>query len=115
MKGDLASLEKEIDKNMQVFIQSGVYFALEKLRYLTLRNLFKKISTALAKNPELCDDKPHIIPLSIPFQILREWDSELDIDELECMIAHIISTSLIRGYISHNNQVLVLAKDKAFP
>lgn len=43
IKGDLAAFEREIDKNMQVFIQSGVYFALEKLRYLTIRNLFKKI------------------------------------------------------------------------
>ena len=70
MKGDIALLEKEIDKNMQVFIQSGVYFALEKLRYLTFRNLLKKISIAIAKNPDLCPqtaDKPHIIPLSIPF------------------------------------------------
>jgi myosin heavy subunit len=66
MRGDISSLEKSIETNMQVFIRSGVYFALEKLRYLTLRNLFKKISICIGNNPEF-KDKAHIIPLSIPF------------------------------------------------
>ena len=31
MNGDIASFEKHMDQNMQLFIESGVYFALEKL------------------------------------------------------------------------------------
>ena len=46
-----------------------------------------------------------------------EWDPELDMDELECMIANQISIGYIKGYISHEQSMLVLAKDieKAFP
>lgn len=29
---------------MQIFLSSGVYLAVEKMRHLTLRNLFKKIA-----------------------------------------------------------------------
>ena len=41
---------------------------------------------------------------------MNEWDSELDLDELECIIANQIYLGLIKGYISHEKRVLVLAK-----
>ena len=120
--GDIGSLEQAIEKNMEIFIQSGVYLAIEKLRHLTLRNLVKKIAIAIANNPKDLQspefmDKPYILPLKIIFKALMNWDSSLDMDELECIIANLISMGFIKGYISHQNQVIVLAKDieKAFP
>lgn len=53
MDGDIIIFEAEIDKNMSIFLKSGIYFAIEKLRHLTMRNMIKKISVALIKNPEL--------------------------------------------------------------
>jgi len=52
IEGEIGNLEAAIEKNMEIFIQSGVYLAVEKLRHLTLRNLFKKIALAIAKNPQ---------------------------------------------------------------
>jgi hypothetical protein len=62
-------------------------------------------------------DKPNIIPLKIPFRVLVKWDNYLDMDELESILANLIAMGYIKGYISHDNEVLVLAKeiDKAFP
>lgn len=86
MEGDIQLFEESIDANMQIFISSGVYLAVEKLRYLTLRNLMKKIAVAIAKKPEIqppqFKEKPHLICLDIPLKILLEWDADLDIDEL---------------------------------
>ena len=93
---------------MEIFIQSGVYLAIEKLRHLTLRNLVKKIAIAIANNPKDLQspefmDKPYILPLKIIFKALINWDSSLDMDELECIIANLISMGFIKGYISHQN------------
>lgn len=120
--GDIRALEKQLDGNMELYIQSGVFLSLEKLRHLTLRNLLKKITIALAQNPQELQtseyvDKPWIIPLKLPFAVLREWDSELDMDELECILANLIFIGYVKGYIASEQNVLVLAKDidKAFP
>lgn len=50
--GDLGKLESELDRNMTIFINSGVYLVLEKLRHLTIRNLLKKIAMSIQKNPQ---------------------------------------------------------------
>jgi len=122
MKGDIKALEKQLDINMQVYIQSGVFLSLEKLRHLTLRNLLKKIAITIAQKPKELQaqeyvDKPWIIPLKLPFVVLREWDSELDMEELECILANLIYMGYVKGYIASEQSVLVLAKDidKAFP
>ena len=96
-----------------MFIQSGVYLAVEKLRHLTLRNLFKKITIMIQQNPQELQekeyiDKSNIISLNRPYQVLREWDKELDLDELECILANLIAMGYIKGYISHEKKVLVL-------
>ena len=53
----------------------------------------------------------------MPFLVLREWDNELDMDELECIIANLIYIGYVKGYIASEQNVLVLARDleKAFP
>jgi hypothetical protein len=43
------------------------------------------------------------------------WDTELDLDELEFLLANLIANSLIKGYISHDLRMLVLPLNDAFP
>jgi len=56
----------------------------------------------------------NFIDLNLLFIPLRQWDEELDLDELQCLLANLIASSLIKGYISHEKRILVLSKD-AFP
>jgi hypothetical protein len=30
------------------------------------------------------------MPLKLPFEVMRDWDKEMDMDELECIIANLI-------------------------
>jgi nuclear mRNA export protein PCID2/THP1 len=119
ISGDIQTLESEIEKNMQIYLSSGVYLTVEKLRHLTLRNLFKKIAVSqIESEPSELQAKPVLIlPLSTPFKMLIGWDKDLDIDELECILAGLISIGYIKGYISHEKQFLVVSRDidKAFP
>ena len=50
-EGNVGALEKALERNSHTYIQSGVYLALEKLRFQALRNLFKRIAKALEANP----------------------------------------------------------------
>lgn len=79
--------------------------------------MFKQIALAIQQNPdELQDpelrDKTHVMNLKLPFSVLSKVDKDLDMDELECMLANLIFQGLIKGYIAsaRDDRVLVLAK-----
>jgi len=114
-------LEECLEENMTAFISSGACLAMEKMRHLTLRNLFKKIALELQENPTLLpqeyQEKTNILPLSHALKCMIAWDADLDMSELVCVLSTLIYNGLIKGYISQEKQVLVLAKeiDKAFP
>ena len=59
------------------------------------------------------------MPLSLPFSILLKMDDDIDMDELECMLANLIYQGLVKGYITFafEQRVLVMHKEieKAFP
>jgi hypothetical protein len=80
---------------MDSFVSSGIYLAIEKMRHLTLRNLFRSVAVQISQSPEQYLpkeylDRPHIMPLKIPFEHLLKWDADLDMDELECILANLI-------------------------
>jgi len=87
-------LDSALDSNMEDFISSGIYLAVEKMRQMTLRNLFKKLAIEIQANPELLPEnmrsKPHLMHLDTPFKSLVKWDPELDMDELELILANLI-------------------------
>jgi hypothetical protein len=58
-----------------------------------------------------------VIKVEILYNILRDWDPDLDLDEVECLLADQIFNGLIKGYVSHERRLLVLAKqiEQAFP
>lgn len=100
---------------MDQYIQSGVFTVIERLRMVTLKNFVKRVANAIKANPDLqVMGNNNFIDLKLLFIPLRQWDEELDLDELQCLLANLIAHSLLKGYISHEKRVLVLSKD-AFP
>ena len=104
---------------MDQYVQSGVFLSIEKLRHLTIRNLIKNVALTIQKQPDIQEgliEQPHIIKLEILYHILVKWDPDLDLDELECILANQIYLGFIKGYISHEKRYLVLAKNNSpFP
>ena len=75
---------------------------MEHVRLVTLRNFVRRIAYAVQAFPESQKQgKPNIINLHYLFHPLRAWDSELDLDEIECLLANLIGNGMIKGYISH--------------
>jgi hypothetical protein len=59
--------------------------------------------------------KGHQVPLWIFQKAAAAQGVDLDMDETECILAGLISTGLVKGYIAHKSKVVVVSKDGAFP
>lgn len=55
------------------------------------------------------------IPLSVFYASLKVSGIETSPEETECFVANMIHKGYIRGYISHERQIVVLAQTNAFP
>ena len=106
--GDLRRLDQALVKNEAFFIKCGIYLILEKLKTITMRNLFKKVYLILAVSQ---------LPISAFVTALRSVLPEEDVDaeECECLLANLIYEGKIKGYISHQHQKLVVSKQNPFP
>ena len=112
LSGNMVALEDSLEKNCEQFINSGVFTVIEKLRMMTLRNFIKKVTQAINATPVLqLHGKQNHVNLQLLYRPLQKWDPELDLDELECLIANLMGSGLLRGYISHERRILVLSKD----
>ncbi|KJH51666.1 PCI domain protein [Dictyocaulus viviparus] len=133
-EGNLAKLDQALESNEHFFIQCGIFLMLEKLRAITFRTLFKRISTIVGG---------HLIPLKAFYTIIQYLGvTDVDEDELECIVANLIAETLIlfldippfhqflvttylmfplslqkkiKGYISHQHKKLVVSKKDPFP
>jgi len=56
------------------------------------------------------------IPLSLFHTALRiSGEDDIPVEEAECIVANMIYKGYMRGYISHEKQMVVLAAKNAFP
>lgn len=106
-KGDLRNLEKVMEKHELFFIGAGIYLIVEKLKIIAYRNLFKKVYLVL---------NIHQIPIQDLLSALEMHGiDDVDMDEVECIVANLIYEGKIKGYISHQHKKLVISKQNPFP
>ncbi|XP_060754656.1 PCI domain-containing protein 2 [Neoarius graeffei] len=106
-EGNLLLLNEALVKHETFFIRCGIFLILEKLKIITYRNLFKKVYHLL---------KTHQLPLDAFLVALKMMQVEdVDIDEVQCILANLIYMGHIKGYISHQHQKLVVSKQNPFP
>lgn len=111
-RGDLRLLRCALQQHEDRFLRSGVYLVLEKLELQVYRRLLKKIYTIQKhKDPS----KAHQVKLDIIVKALKWLQIDMDIDEVECIVAILIYKNLIKGYFAHKSKVVVLSKQDPFP
>lgn len=126
-RGNLFNLEASIKKFEVLLLKKHLYLLVERLKELCyLRLIHKTVLYFQSLHPD--SKTNHIIDLSA-FQIALECSSSdgtmkkglgdrsfrYPIEEIECVLANFISSSKIKGYISHSNRCIVLSKQNAFP
>ncbi|NWW90517.1 PCID2 protein, partial [Rhynochetos jubatus] len=106
-EGNLLLLNDALTKHETFFIRCGIFLILEKLKIITYRNLFKKVYLLL---------KTHQLSLDAFLVALKFMQvDDVDIDEVQCILANLIYMGHIKGYISHQHQKLVVSKQNPFP
>ncbi|XP_078513805.1 PCI domain-containing protein 2 [Lissotriton helveticus] len=106
-EGNVLLLNDALTKHETFFIRCGIFLILEKLKIITYRNLFKKVYLIL---------KTHQLSLDAFLLALKFMQVEdVDIDEVQCIIANLIYMGHMKGYISHQHQKLVVSKQNPFP
>ncbi|KAM3934242.1 PCI domain-containing protein 2 isoform 2-T2 [Leptodactylus fuscus] len=106
-EGNLLLLTDALTKHETFFNRCGIFLILEKLRIITYRNLFKKVYLLL---------RTHQLSLDAFLVALKFMKVEdVDIDEVNCIIANLIYMGHIKGYISHQHQKLVVSRQNPFP
>lgn len=105
-RGDLRTFNDGLHRYQNVFIRNGTYLLLEKCKTVAYRNLFKRVHTILDRSQ---------VRLDLVARSFKWLGMEIDLDEVECILANLIFRGYVRGYISHSKRILVLSKKEPFP
>jgi len=106
-QGNLGEFLSSMKAHQEFFIRRGIYLILEKLKTLTYRNLFKKIWLLLHKQTKL--------PVMTFVGVIQHFGVDIDVDEMESILANLIYEGYIKGYLSHQAGVMVVSSSNAFP
>ncbi|KAL0903119.1 hypothetical protein M5K25_027473 [Dendrobium thyrsiflorum] len=110
--GDLRLLRRALQEHEDQFLRTGVYLVLEKLELQVYQRLVKKIHMIQKqKDPS----KAHQIKLDLIVKALKWLQVDMDVDEVECIMAILIYKNLMKGYFAHKSKVVVLSKQDPFP
>ncbi|KAL0577463.1 COP9 signalosome (CSN) subunit [Marasmius crinis-equi] len=122
--GDLTAYDRALDKSGKKLLELNLWMTLEKGREICLRGLFRKVSVLelfrlspllTESHSWLASEKGSRIPISMFHAALRVSGVDVESEEAECFLANQIYKGFIRGYISHEKQMVVLANTNAFP
>ncbi|EJD53672.1 PCI-domain-containing protein [Auricularia subglabra TFB-10046 SS5] len=86
----------------------GILLTVEKARDVCLRGLFRRAWLSTERSTR--------IPISTFHAALRiSGQGDVPVEEAECLLANMIYKGFMRGYISHERQMVVLAASSTFP
>ncbi|KAH9855059.1 hypothetical protein C2E23DRAFT_867137 [Lenzites betulinus] len=105
--GDIRSYDASLDRFERRLVDLNLYLTMEKARELCVRGLFRRVWIAA--------DKSTRIPMSMFHAAVQTADPETTSEEAECLLANMVFKGFVRGYISHEKQMVVLANTNAFP
>ncbi|KAK4881351.1 hypothetical protein RN001_004670 [Aquatica leii] len=106
-QGNLRLFDEIMEKHETFFIKCGIYLIVEKLKIIAYRNLFRKVYLIL---------NTHQIPVeALQAALVYLGQTDVDLDETECIVANLIFEGKIKGYISRQHRKIVVSKQNPFP
>lgn len=109
--GDLHLFDDAVEKYEEFFIRKALWLAVEKMRPLVYRSLIRKVALSMSSTKEM--------QIKVPLDFIRiallMCKKEMQMDEIECIVAKLILNDYIKGHISHKVGYLVLSKKNPFP
>lgn len=111
-EGNVQLFAQKMEEHASDFIKMGTYLSMMKLKFTVLRSLTRNVHREVRKNLE--EKQAHKMDLA-PFVHVFNWQDGCDADETACIISNLIYQGALKGYLSHEHQKIVFAKDSPFP
>ncbi|CAL5193455.1 unnamed protein product [Lathyrus oleraceus] len=111
-RGDPRLLRRALQDHEDWFLRSGVYLVLEKIELQVFQRLVKKIYIIQKQRDP---SRAHQVKLEVIVKALKWLEIDMDVDEVECIMAMLIFKNLVKGYFAHKSKVAVLSKQDPFP
>ncbi|KAI8908489.1 hypothetical protein EDD86DRAFT_191418 [Gorgonomyces haynaldii] len=106
--GDIKNFQKQLDLQRDYFYVSGLYMILKSRTVLMLYRNFCKRILILFGNSRM--------QFSILQDLTRKYfDPDWTNQDVESMLVSLVDQRLIKGYLSHSQQIAVFAKSDPFP
>ncbi|PCH40986.1 hypothetical protein WOLCODRAFT_70573 [Wolfiporia cocos MD-104 SS10] len=105
--GNIRAYDAALDRFERRLVDLNLYLTLERARELCIRGLFRRVWVASEKNTRIAVSSFHAG--------LQCAGMDVSVEEAECYVANMIYKGLMRGYISHEKQMVVLSAAAAFP
>ncbi|CAB3259084.1 unnamed protein product [Arctia plantaginis] len=106
-QGNLKKFEDVFEGNRRYFIDMGLYLAIENLRLLTYRNLFKRIYHSQRSN------KITVSCFQAGLQLMSQED--VDASKTRLLIATLIYSNKMKAYLSYQRDLVIFYSENAFP
>ena len=110
--GNLALFDATVAQNEALFRKRGLYLLLGSLRWLVYRTLFKRTYLMVHKI-----NSPPVCSLAALQCALAASAAPMDVDEVECLVANLIFSKLIRGYMAtqRGQAFVIFSQTDPFP
>lgn len=118
-QGNVRAYDVHLEKMEKRLMERGTWLVVERARTACVRSLLKKTWVLEGK------------PSRVSIETFRKYYNaaihvglppessarglEYDAEEMECLLANYITKGLIKGYISHTHQLVVLSKERPYP
>ncbi|KAI8814710.1 hypothetical protein BJ742DRAFT_765927 [Cladochytrium replicatum] len=106
-EGNVKLFDESFIENERRLIRHGTYLTVERCRAVCVRTLFKRVWLVNEMNTR--------IPMRVFQTALHLSGTEVDMLEVECMLANMIDKGYMKGYLSHEKQFVVLSQKDPFP
>lgn len=108
ISGRIGDLDNAIETHSDFFWRYGIYLIIERLRPITLRNLFRRVAKCA---------NSHLVDMDLILSAVRmvQPGEDIKMEEVHCMLSNLIYEGKIKGYLSIGHQKLVLSKTNPFP
>ncbi|KAI0347512.1 hypothetical protein BDW22DRAFT_1322461 [Trametopsis cervina] len=105
--GNVSAFDAALEKSERRLVELNLLLTVERARELSIRALFRRVWVV--------SDKSTRMPISLFHSALKVSGQDVPVEEAECLVANMIYRGFMRGYISHEKQMVVLAATNTFP
>ncbi|KAG5186711.1 hypothetical protein JKP88DRAFT_194055 [Tribonema minus] len=113
--GSIRLYNQTLYGHQNYFVRIGTYLLLERVKNIVYRCYLKRYISLFVTGDGPVEGKSPLLDLQAIQTGLRLQGEDMDLPELECILCNLIHLNLVKGYVAHVQQKLVLSKDKPFP